>query len=112
MGLQDRIDRLTPDIVTLPSSIKKIENIACGYEHTLLVTSNGDVWASGSGEQGQLGLESKGSVTMFTQIDSLKNISQIACGYYHSVALTVHGDVLTWGNGGHGELGHGDCEVN
>ncbi|CAH1796720.1 unnamed protein product [Owenia fusiformis] len=68
-----------------------IEDIAVGSEHTLALTSSGDVWAWGSNGDGQLGLSHTGAVREPTLIPSLsgENVRQISAGRTHSAAWSA-----------------------
>ncbi|VDK85421.1 unnamed protein product, partial [Dibothriocephalus latus] len=86
----------------LPES--KVTKIACGYRHTLLLTSEGFVYSCGSNEFGQLGNERK--TNSFTRISGLQHkIRDITCGAYHSGAITQNGKVYMWGCNTNGQLG-------
>lgn len=54
--------------------------------HSLALTRNGDLYACGHGEYGQLGLGSTESKTQFTLVESIgdKNIDKIFAGGSHS----------------------------
>ena len=54
--------------------------MACGTNHTLLVTYNGDVFASGQNIGGQLGLGHSDSMNEFKQIGGLKNVLCVDAG--------------------------------
>uniref|UniRef100_A0A7M4EPI1 HECT-type E3 ubiquitin transferase n=1 Tax=Crocodylus porosus TaxID=8502 RepID=A0A7M4EPI1_CROPO len=68
-----------------------IEDIAVGAEHTLALSSAGDVYAWGSNSEGQLGLGHTNHVREPTLITVLqgKNIRQISAGRCHSAAWTA-----------------------
>ncbi|XP_037767220.1 probable E3 ubiquitin-protein ligase HERC1 isoform X1 [Chelonia mydas] len=68
-----------------------IEDIAVGAEHTLALSSSGDVYAWGSNSEGQLGLGHTNHVREPTLITVLqgKNIRQISAGRCHSAAWTA-----------------------
>ncbi|XP_076880016.1 putative E3 ubiquitin-protein ligase HERC1 isoform X2 [Brachyhypopomus gauderio] len=68
-----------------------IEDVAVGAEHTLALSSSGDVYAWGSNSEGQLGLGHTNHVREPTLISSLqgKNIQQISAGRCHSAAWTA-----------------------
>ncbi|OXB82040.1 UNVERIFIED_CONTAM: hypothetical protein H355_004123 [Colinus virginianus] len=68
-----------------------IEDIAVGAEHTLALSSTGDVYAWGSNSEGQLGLGHTNHVREPTLITVLqgKNIRQISAGRCHSAAWTA-----------------------
>ncbi|XP_025019967.1 probable E3 ubiquitin-protein ligase HERC1 isoform X1 [Python bivittatus] len=68
-----------------------IEDVAVGAEHTLALSSAGDVYAWGSNSEGQLGLGHTNHVREPTLITFLqgKNIRQISAGRCHSAAWTA-----------------------
>ncbi|XP_077870271.1 putative E3 ubiquitin-protein ligase HERC1 [Saccoglossus kowalevskii] len=68
-----------------------VDDITVGSEHTLALTSSGDVFAWGSNGDGQLGLGHTNSVREPTMISALqgKNIRQISAGRTHSSAWTA-----------------------
>lgn len=77
----------------------KFKQVACGSYHTLALTQDGRVFASGYNNFGQCGI---GKVDAFIQILSpteLTDVVQIAAGNYFSLALTTLGDVLSCGIG-------------
>ena len=86
--------------------------VACGGEHTLVVTGGGRVYSCGDNFNGQLGHGTTTSSQVFTLVDAAHfegaSIVMAACGSDHSVAATAEGDVFTWGAGHAGCLGHND----
>lgn len=69
-----------------------IEDVVCGAEHTLVLTSDGDVWGWGSNSEGQLGLGHTNSPVREPQLVPCltgKNIRQISAGRTHSAAWTT-----------------------
>ncbi|XP_067298543.1 probable E3 ubiquitin-protein ligase HERC1 isoform X4 [Pseudorasbora parva] len=68
-----------------------IEDVAVGAEHTISLSSTGDVYAWGSNSEGQLGLGHTNHVREPTLISALqgKNIQQISAGRCHSAAWTA-----------------------
>ena len=65
---------------------KQITQIAAGWNHSLVLTDKGDLYACGYGGHGQLGTGDKESKTFFCYVQSFgnKNISQIYAGGNHS----------------------------
>lgn len=86
--------------------------IACGDEHTALITENGKLFMFGSNNWGQLGLGSKASVNKPTCVKALKSekVRLVACGRNHSIVYTSRGNVYTSGGNNEGQLGLGDYE--
>ena len=54
LGLGDSIDRTSPCVVLLPEQAH-VQQLACGWRHTLAVTQDGRVFSWGRGVNGQLG---------------------------------------------------------
>jgi len=52
-------------------SVKKVTQIAAGWNHSLILTENGDMYACGYGAHGQLGLGDKESKTQFTLVSQM-----------------------------------------
>jgi len=86
--------------------------VACGDWHTALLTASRQVYAWGSGRNGQLGNnEWVGSLTP-VRIESLAAVPvrQVVCGAIHTMVLAEDGNIYSWGGGKDGQLGHGDKE--
>lgn len=84
---------------------------ACGESHTLVLDSEGRVYAFGWGQEGQLGLPmsmltQQKRTSEITQISSLEcKVLKVAAGCLFSAALNDKGEVWIWGNGTQGQLG-------
>ena len=83
-----------------------------GGKHCLALSSEGDVFSWGEGDDGKLGHESKNSCDRPRVVEALrgKDVVDISCGGAHSAAITRTGELYTWGKGRYGRLGHGDSE--
>lgn len=83
-----------------------------GGKHCLALSSDGDVYSWGEGDDGKLGHGTKSSCDRPRIIECLrgKEVVDIACGGAHSGCLTANGELYTWGKGRYGRLGHGDSE--
>lgn len=91
--------------------VKKVA-VNSGGKHCLALTTEGEVYAWGEGEDGKLGHGNRMSYDRPKLVEHLNGMSvaDIACGSAHSAAITASGHVLTWGKGRYGRLGHGDSE--
>ena len=93
-----------------------IQQITCGSNHNLVLTSAGQVFAWGCNLFCQLGLgHREDSVKRPTLVKKLAHsfIIQVCCGGNHSLALTNDGKVYAWGSNARGQLGlnrKGNCE--
>lgn len=87
-----------------------VRQVACGKDHTLLLTEGGSVWSWGSNKRGQLGHSGFQncsspkciSETLARGGKTLSSVfaraSQVACGLYHSVCFQHEtGTFFTWG---------------
>jgi len=86
---------------------KRVVDIACGQQHSLAVTDNGEVYGWGLNVFGQLGLGDTKDRLVPAQLTGLKDhfITSVACGSEHSIALTDQGKVFTWGSSEYGQQG-------
>ncbi len=84
-------------------------SIAAGYNHSLALTSSGNVLAWGSDFGGQLGDNiPKVNKSTPVQVNSPNQFVAISGGHFHSLALTSSGTMLAWGSDTYGELGDGN----
>jgi alpha-tubulin suppressor-like RCC1 family protein len=96
-------------IVPFPvEGVSNFVSVAAGYLHVLALRADGQVFAWGLDNYGQLGIGRSGDSTNSpVQSLVLTQIVAIAAGSYHSVALDQSGAVWTWGFGVLGRLGNG-----
>ncbi|XP_022131000.2 probable E3 ubiquitin-protein ligase HERC2 [Pieris rapae] len=107
------------DSVSQPTLLASLQHVfitkvACnsGGKHCLALSSDGDVYSWGEGEDGKLGHGNRVSYDrpkLITALSGLEVVA-IACGGAHSACLTARGRIYTWGKGRYGRLGHGDSE--
>uniref|UniRef100_A0A672KE29 Probable E3 ubiquitin-protein ligase HERC3 n=1 Tax=Sinocyclocheilus grahami TaxID=75366 RepID=A0A672KE29_SINGR len=92
---------------------QKIAGVSCGQAHSLAVNEQGQVFAWGAGEGGQLGLgTAEEAVHVPRLIKKLceHRISQVMCGNQHCIALSKDGQLFVWGENSSGQLGLGKGE--
>ncbi|XP_020245605.1 ultraviolet-B receptor UVR8-like, partial [Asparagus officinalis] len=109
LGLGDRNDRLIPEKV-LQTNGQKMVSIACGWRHTITVSSSGTLYTYGWCKYGQLGHGDFKDHLIPHLVEVLKDrcISQISGGWRHTMALTSDGQLYGWGWNKFGQVGVGD----
>ncbi|EFN61765.1 RCC1 and BTB domain-containing protein 1 [Camponotus floridanus] len=107
---------LTPILVNIPTlgaglNMKCIVDVACGSHHSLALTEEGEVYAWGQNNCGQVGSNistNQGSPRQVTSNLAGKKIVHISCGQTSSMVVTDNGEVYGWGYNGVGQLGIGN----
>ena len=86
---------------------QKVKKMQSGLEHTLILTSNGDVYSFGCCLRGQLGLGTMSVEEPVKLVDALGGIKiiDISCSGFCSVAVSSFGDVYSFGWNTNGQLG-------
>jgi alpha-tubulin suppressor-like RCC1 family protein len=87
--------------------IARSEPVASGGAHSLILKSDGTLWAWGQNSHGQLGDGTKAETTIPVQIGKDSDWVAIATGRDHSLALKSDGTLWAWGKNSHGQLGDG-----
>ncbi|ROI57068.1 X-linked retinitis pigmentosa GTPase regulator [Anabarilius grahami] len=109
LGLQ------TKGPVTKPIWVKvlkgeRVQFVACGTDHTLVSTSQGEFFAAGGNRDGQLGLGHCNDSISFQRLRPFCDyapIKLLSAGGHTSAALTEDGRLFLWGDNSIGQLGLG-----
>ncbi|KAK8546963.1 hypothetical protein V6N13_099708 [Hibiscus sabdariffa] len=111
LGHGDRKPRLLPQIVAALFDCD-INQVACGQNLTVALTTSGQVYTMGSSTYGQLGSPTAdGKVpTRVRGKLAYSFVEEISCGSHHVAIVTSKKEVYTWGKGTNGQLGHGDTD--
>ncbi|KAE7997572.1 hypothetical protein FH972_002195 [Carpinus fangiana] len=109
LGLGDRNDRLVPEKVSAVNG-EKMVMVACGWRHTISVSSSGALYTYGWSKYGQLGHGDFEDHLVPHKLEALcdNHISQISGGWRHTMALTSDGKLYGWGWNKFGQVGVGD----
>lgn len=111
----DSVSQLTHVLATPSPYIGRVKQVSCGMKHTLLLTEDGSVYATGQNTHGELGIpQSFSNSDSFVRIKALKDhkIVRIAAGQHHSVFLAEDGSVFACGINQHGQCGRDGGEIN
>ncbi|XP_011699349.1 PREDICTED: RCC1 and BTB domain-containing protein 1-like isoform X2 [Wasmannia auropunctata] len=107
---------LTPTLVNMPTmngglGMKRIVDIACGSHHSVALTEDGEVYAWGQNNCGQVGSSISTNQGAPRQVNSNlagKKVVYISCGQTSTMAVVENGEVYGWGYNGVGQLGIGN----
>eukprot|EP01084_Bolivina_argentea_P026853 49928_1 len=97
--MQSMIKKFDNKIYTFPNQTT-IKSVACGDNHVLALTEQGQVFAFGQNELHQCGLtEQSEAINSPKQIEKLKDktILYILCGSNHSCAIDSDAEYYLWG---------------
>jgi alpha-tubulin suppressor-like RCC1 family protein len=78
-----------------------------GGTHSLVLASDGTVWAWGSNSEGQLGNGAIAAPSAPTEVYGLSGVVAISAGFAHTIALRDDRTVWAWGPNAYGQLGDG-----
>jgi alpha-tubulin suppressor-like RCC1 family protein len=95
-------DRSSP--VQVSGLTSGVVAISAGSQHAVALMSNGDVYAWGRGNEGQLGDGLRTTSNVPVQVTGL-SAAAIAAGGFHNLALTGGGAVYAWGSNANGQIG-------
>jgi alpha-tubulin suppressor-like RCC1 family protein len=81
------------------------QSVACGYQHTSAIKTDGTLWMWGKNNYGQIGNNnSTNTLTPVQTIAAGTNWKQVACGQYFTTAIKTNGTLWSWGRNLAGEL--------
>jgi alpha-tubulin suppressor-like RCC1 family protein len=115
LGLDDNIDYYTFQSITIPGG-RLVKAVACGANHTVVLTTDNLLYGTGLNTSGQLGLGTNDpnlgpdltNRNTFQEITIPgKTIKEVACGANHTVFLTTDNLLYGVGNNQQSQLGLG-----
>ncbi len=102
----------TPALVALPGVIGTVTKVAAGVDHSLVVTSSGQLYAFGDNYYGELGNSTNVGTTnpnptptLVTLPGEVGTVSAVAAGGSFSLVLTSSGQLYAFGLNVDGQLG-------
>lgn len=105
----------TPHARLMQPPAAGVVSIAAAAEHSLALTSSGEVYSWGHASHGALGLgrarhgHREFTPRMVSALHGVK-VASISAGYYGSAAIDTGGRAFVWGAGTFGQLGLGGME--
>lgn len=96
-----------PTQIPLPQNVTAV-SVSAGFDHVLMLGSDGNVYAWGNNEAGQLGTSSGDTLSTPTLVAGLqgKSIVALAAGHRFSLALSEGGKVYSFGLNDKLQLGY------
>jgi len=110
LGLGDSDSLVEEEDYSTPQKINSLENIvaiARGYDHTVALDENGNVYTFGENDRGQLGNGSNED-SDYPILVTISDIVMIAAGSDSTYAIDVNGSLWGWGENNDGQLGQGE----
>lgn len=111
LGLGDLDRRVKPALLLALAEAKEdIIKVACGWDHSIAISSSGQVFTWGSGTNGKLGHGDEENCELPTLVRDLegKMVVDAKGGCEHTILLTANHEIWSFGHGDSGRLGHGD----
>jgi alpha-tubulin suppressor-like RCC1 family protein len=110
----------SPVVVSTSSGVlngKSISKVSCGSQHTLILSTDGQLFAAGNNSFGQLGNGTTTSSTSPVAVNMSgalagKTVVTVVAGRLTSAAITSDGQLFLWGYGGTGQMGNGNTQLS
>lgn len=93
-----------PSLIQIGYNNKKVVQVSCGYNHTAVLTEDGQLYTFGRGKFGQLGdsaviTDHTIKTPTLVQIGDNKKVVQISCGTRSTAVVTEDGELYAFGRG-------------
>ncbi|CAB3379995.1 Hypothetical predicted protein [Cloeon dipterum] len=114
LGLGTKKDTWIPTKIEGNLETKRVVQVACSDYHTLVLTSDREVFSFGWNKYGQLGLGHNEDQSLPKKLDFFAAggvVTAVACLVFSSLALLDSGQVFVWGKNEDGILGHSEDDV-
>ncbi|GAA6009389.1 hypothetical protein JCM11491_004303 [Sporobolomyces phaffii] len=115
----DPVARIVPRATAIVDAVDEdafgqIVDVRTGYEHCVVLTESGDVFATGCNTDGQLGLGTSDDAYAFTRVpipdwirDREGGVLRVVAGADTTGVITHSGKLFTWGNSEYAQAAHG-----
>ncbi|KAM4795005.1 RCC1 and BTB domain-containing protein 1 [Rhinophrynus dorsalis] len=110
LGNGSTVQGTAPIQICMELLSKKVIQVACGSHHSVVLTSEGEVFSWGYNNCGQVGSGTTANQAVPRRVSTslqTKVVVTIAAGQTSSMAVTENGHVYGWGYNGTGQLGLG-----
>ena len=104
-------DQEITKLTKVSKQVGPIQQVVCGYDHTVILTFDHQVYMCGDNSDFQLGNSFPPTVNELTKLDTSRftksRIVKVQAGDYHTMLLTANGEVFVTGSNNYGEIGSG-----
>jgi secretion-regulating guanine nucleotide exchange factor len=109
LGIATLDDTSTPESCIFGERSVIPKSVACGANHSLVISSEDELWVSGSNSHGQIGLDIE-QTSSFVRLksDLFANLKAVAAGWNHSLVLLRNGQLYALGSNDNGQCGVGN----
>ena len=114
LGSSGQLGHASMESVQTPQCVQALMklvpcSVSLGCAHTVVLCSNGLLYACGDNTYGQLGFGDNFSRDIPTLVPDIGNVKLVSAGYRHNIALCGEGgSPFSWGSNEYGECGLGD----
>lgn len=111
LGTGNNANRNIPKKIFFKANPLKAKHISCGWEHTVIIDLNNEVYTFGFNYDGQLGTGDNITRYITTKLilEGMPfNARWSACGMNHTILIDLNNNVYSFGFGRVGQLGLGD----
>ncbi|AEC02727.1 fimbrillin family protein [Parasphaerochaeta coccoides] len=102
------------DVTLYAQWMVKVKSVSAGDDHTMILKTDGTLWATGSNYYGQLGVDDITTISTPVQVkDSsgvgfMTDVAAVSAGSHHTMILKKDGTLWATGENKAGQLGVGD----
>jgi alpha-tubulin suppressor-like RCC1 family protein len=96
-------------VITPIQVMTGVRSVSAGQEHTMIVKTDGTLWATGSNYYGQFGNGEAGGAYEYnpTPVQAMTGVQAVSAGQAHTMILKNDGSLWATGNNASGQLGDG-----
>ena len=85
--------------------VPEVAQLSCAFNHTIVLTIDGEVFAFGANNDGELGVGDTETKCTPTKVEIPNPVRLISTGVYHSMFVDIEGKLYTTGYNSYGQLG-------
>jgi alpha-tubulin suppressor-like RCC1 family protein len=104
-GNEDWGDRYSLKIHEAQQVMEDVNAVSSISEHTMVIKTDGTLWATGKNETGQLGTGD--TITRHAPVRVMEGVSAVSAGWNHTMILKPDGTLYAAGQNDYGQLGDG-----